>query len=1602
MKRLQIFFIFFLFAAVCDAQYWIRTFNESAGNIQFVKMTKSMDGGYLITGNSFYYGQSKNNLALVKTNSEGVMVWQRIFGTDETEYSKDIIQVANGDIFVLAQRDHNSFADDIILFKFDSTGAELWRQIYSGTNANYGNSIVADGNDVVILGNTSNSGNGLNDVWLFKVSNAGSQLWSKNYGTTNNEIGADLCHVHNGGFLIVGNVEIGQQEYVYLVRTNNSGDTLWTRTLQSPGLSTVKIAMNSIVELKGDSTFVLAGMSDVSYGNLTTIKVDMVGQITNIYESDALADAGLEVVPTEDGGYMVLGVYSNFGNQITLSKFLPSGNFFWSKRYFYIGGVSYYSYFGGGGLIALSGDDFILAGRFMTANGSKSFLMKLDQYGEAYTGNAMTPVITGPANVCAGTSGILSVPDAYQHYQWIWFNRNQEVTYLNSSNNHQITVDSSGTYKCIMWSDDMFAISNDVSFTVSDQPDTSMTITGNLSFCDQDENLKIGAKQNPGTSYSWSLNGTTLPTQSRTIFPSISGSYQLTVSNVCGTLSSAPFAVNANTIPLLKPGPDTLHISYQYGATEICDKKELILNISASTSCEWYNNGTSTGVTLNEYTAELPGNYYAILQNSCGTFYSDTTIIVYDTIYTPLTYTAGMYPDGCANHNLKLSAPNGGDFYYWYKNGVLVSVTTNNYYSPGLLTTLDSGYYHCRIYDNCGSLSYNYKTDSIWYRENSLNVNVTVIGGNTVSCTGDTIYLSVNFPGTPVQWYRDNILIPGAISSVYGATTTGSYHCLLTIPSCGQANSTKKQLVFSPPINATITTTKTAICRTETDTTDVKLKVDDSVFTGALTYQWRYNGVDIPGATNIYYETKMPGQYICRFTNSCGSVYSNSILITNNYLPKAITPALPTRNCKGVNVQISVTPGFSYQWIYSQNGAPSSFLPGINSNTYTTNVAGNYHVRISNIHCEVYTNIASLLEQPLPSPNFIFPTSPPSFCGLDSVKLEANKRADYTYQWYKDGALIPGAIGDSIYGNGVGSYSVVISDSLNCNSTSPPQLVSNASVGTIPLSLSATSNFCIGDTAIISSLYSFSNYQWYYNGNLIAGANSSSISVDSSGQYSLSVTDATGCNGTGSVIVNFDSPPSVTSTVVLPDPCNSSKGKIKLLFDKPVVVVWTGPGGTPLAATSTGNESELLNLAAGWYTYTASLPGGGCSGALDSVEVLATANFIPQITTNNTTGCQGTNLILNGGFGYPQYLWSTGSTSFVVNATASGMYVLTVSDPVTGCSGMDSIYVTILPAPNVNIIASDTTVICPGDTLMLDAGPGFSQYVWSTGAISQTIQVFNSGLYVVTVTDPVTLCTNKDTVVVSVLPAPQILLSPSGNVSACQGDTITLQTTPGYSGYLWNTGSTSTFIDVTTSGTYTVTVSGTSSSCVTSSSASFIFNPLPTISLSANGPTNFCVGDSVLITATGSAGNYQWLRNQIPIPGANSSSFMVKGRGFYQCNIIDSNGCSAVSNAIIVRTPCVPPLDPIDKIQVSSDELQLIVYPNPGSGQFTFEVIGDIIPKGFVITDLSGRKLFSETLKELNNSRRYHFDISNYPSGVHILMVIDEVGKSHYLKLVKL
>ena len=77
------------------------------------------------------------------------------------------------------------------------------------------------------------------------------------------------------------------------------------------------------------------------------------------------------------------------------------------------------------------------------------------------------------------------------------------------------------------------------------------------------------------------------------------------------------------------------------------------------------------------------------------------------------------------------------------------------------------------------------------------------------------------------------------------------------------------------------------------------------------------------------------------------------------------------------------------------------------------------------------------------------------------------------------------------------------------------------------------------------------------------------------------------------------------------------------------------------------------------------------------------------------------------------------------------MYVLTGTD-VNGCTSLDTVSITVNPLPTVNL-GNDTTSICQGDSVLLDAGSGHTNYLWSTGETTQTIYASSSGTYSVSV-----------------------------------------------------------------------------------------------------------------------------------------------------------------------------------------------------------------------------------------------------------------------------
>jgi hypothetical protein len=116
----------------------------------------------------------------------------------------------------------------------------------------------------------------------------------------------------------------------------------------------------------------------------------------------------------------------------------------------------------------------------------------------------------------------------------------------------------------------------------------------------------------------------------------------------------------------------------------------------------------------------------------------------------------------------------------------------------------------------------------------------------------------------------------------------------------------------------------------------------------------------------------------------------------------------------------------------------------------------------------------------------------------------------------------------------------------------------------------------------------------------------------------------------------------------------------------------------------------------------------------------------------------------------PDYLWSTGSSADTIIAKPMMDSSFTLTATLNGCSKTDKINI-MISDPHVDL--GPDSVVCAGDKIKLDAGPGFETYLWSTGATTQTIKLDSTGIgldsinLVVTVTDEYG-CSVTDTVLV--------------------------------------------------------------------------------------------------------------------------------------------------------------------------------------------------------------------------------------------------------------
>lgn len=189
-------------------------------------------------------------------------------------------------------------------------------------------------------------------------------------------------------------------------------------------------------------------------------------------------------------------------------------------------------------------------------------------------------------------------------------------------------------------------------------------------------------------------------------------------------------------------------------------------------------------------------------------------------------------------------------------------------------------------------------------------------------------------------------------------------------------------------------------------------------------------------------------------------------------------------------------------------------------------------------------------------------------------------------------------------------------------------------------------------------------------------------------------------------------------------------------------------------------------------------------------------------------------------------------------------------------------YLTIIEntcvAPEAFITTNGPTLLCQGQSLELQApvGAGYT-YEWSDGSNGQTLNISSAGTYMVRVTD-----SNAGSGCSSVSAAVEVEVSPdetpevtvTGELTFCQGGSVTLTSTEA-SAYQWSGGLGSTqSVEVTQDGTYSVTITGT---CDDFTSASVVVDVLNAPAPTAN-DVQIAVPGTANLTATGVGSDFNW------------------------------------------------------------------------------------------------------------------------------------------------
>ena len=211
-------------------------FYGGKGSDQGADVKQTSDGGYIITGSTGSDAVGKQDVWLIKTDENGEMLWDKTFGGVEWDHGYEVEETSDGGYIIIGDYGHTGGPrGDIWLIKTDSNGNKLWDKIFGGKGHNGGASIdfTSDGGYIIVGSSYVPGETNSYDVWLIKTDENGEMLWDKKFEGDNSDHGCDVQETTDGGFIIVGTTGYSHPySNVWLIKTDSNGEITWDRVIK--------------------------------------------------------------------------------------------------------------------------------------------------------------------------------------------------------------------------------------------------------------------------------------------------------------------------------------------------------------------------------------------------------------------------------------------------------------------------------------------------------------------------------------------------------------------------------------------------------------------------------------------------------------------------------------------------------------------------------------------------------------------------------------------------------------------------------------------------------------------------------------------------------------------------------------------------------------------------------------------------------------------------------------------------------------------------------------------------------------------------------------------------------------------------------------------------------------------------------------------------------------------------------------------------------------------------------------------------------------------------------------------------------------------------